>query len=232
MLEKKLSSEILHFGTMHDRRTVFLPDSGTRGAFRHGWSFSEIVGGAKWLINWMFCYKTRNWMSKCLQVWQICMTKVKNHCFRARKSPNVPKVGVAKHKVGVANLKVVGQPPHQLYRKLRPCISPIKLQIKTLTNYLRFLTIVTEIIHANIHLPHGTSVLRPCATMPVTCCLGLAQAWDRLATYRAIAELPAYSVALASISLLTRPRWCSLLPEWRGWDPVRLHRLSTEKTSQ
>ena len=36
------------------------------------------------------------------------MAKVKNHCFRARKAPNLPKVGVAKHKVGVANLKVGG----------------------------------------------------------------------------------------------------------------------------
>ena len=36
------------------------------------------------------------------------MAKVKNHCFRARKSLNLPKVGVAKHKVGVANLKVGG----------------------------------------------------------------------------------------------------------------------------
>ena len=36
------------------------------------------------------------------------MAKVKNYCFRARKSPNLTKVGVAKHKVGVANLKVGG----------------------------------------------------------------------------------------------------------------------------
>ena len=36
------------------------------------------------------------------------MAKVKKHCLRARKSPNLPKVGVAKHKVDVANLKVGG----------------------------------------------------------------------------------------------------------------------------
>ena len=40
-------------------------------------------------------------------MWQICMAKVRNHCFRAKKSPNLPKVGVAKHKVGVAKLKVM-----------------------------------------------------------------------------------------------------------------------------
>ena len=33
---------------------------------------------------------------------------VRNHCFRARKPPNLPKVGEAKHKVGGANLEVGG----------------------------------------------------------------------------------------------------------------------------
>ena len=36
------------------------------------------------------------------------MAKVRNHCFRAKKSPNLPEVGVAKYKVGVANLKIDG----------------------------------------------------------------------------------------------------------------------------
>ena len=34
--------------------------------------------------------------------------KVKNHRFRARKPPNLPKVGVAKRKVGGANLELGG----------------------------------------------------------------------------------------------------------------------------
>ena len=36
------------------------------------------------------------------------MDKVRTHCFRARKPPNLPKVGVAKQKVGGANLEVGG----------------------------------------------------------------------------------------------------------------------------
>ena len=39
---------------------------------------------------------------------QFCMAKVKNHRFRTSKTPNLTKVGVAKHKVGEANLKVGG----------------------------------------------------------------------------------------------------------------------------
>ena len=52
------------------------------------------------------------------------MAKVRNYHFRARKLPNLRKLGVAKHNVGgakaVDGAKLVGQPPHQLYRKLRP----------------------------------------------------------------------------------------------------------------
>ena len=36
------------------------------------------------------------------------MAKVRNHCFRAIKPPNLPKVGVGKYKVGGANLEVGG----------------------------------------------------------------------------------------------------------------------------
>ena len=36
------------------------------------------------------------------------MAKVRNHRFKARNSPNLPKFGVAKHKVGGANLEVGG----------------------------------------------------------------------------------------------------------------------------
>ena len=36
------------------------------------------------------------------------MAKVRNHRFSARKPPNPPKVGVAKHTVGGANLEVSG----------------------------------------------------------------------------------------------------------------------------
>ena len=36
------------------------------------------------------------------------MAKVRNRHFRAQKPPNIPKVGVAKHKVGGANLEVGG----------------------------------------------------------------------------------------------------------------------------
>ena len=36
------------------------------------------------------------------------MDKVRHHRFRARKQPNLIKVGVAKHKVGGANIKVGG----------------------------------------------------------------------------------------------------------------------------
>ena len=36
------------------------------------------------------------------------MAKVRHHRFRARNPLNLIKVGVAKHKVGVANLKVGG----------------------------------------------------------------------------------------------------------------------------
>ena len=64
-------------------------------------------------------------MSKCLQLWQFCMGKARHYRFRARNTLNLTKVGVANHKVGVANLKVGGaapQPPHQLYRKLHPCV--------------------------------------------------------------------------------------------------------------
>ena len=47
------------------------------------------------------------------------MAKVRHHRFRARKLLNLAKVGVAKHKVGGANLKVGWEAAHQLYRKVR-----------------------------------------------------------------------------------------------------------------
>ena len=55
------------------------------------------------------------------------MAKVRNHRFRARKPSNLPKVGVAKHKVGGAKLEVAGAATHQLYRKLRPWSHPVAL---------------------------------------------------------------------------------------------------------
>ena len=39
------------------------------------------------------------------------MVKVRNLRFSARKPPNLPKIGVAKHKVGGRTSKLVGQPP-------------------------------------------------------------------------------------------------------------------------
>ena len=53
-------------------------------------------------------YKNKKLNPEMSKMWQFCMAKVRNHCFRARKSPNLPKVGVAKQKVGGANHKVGG----------------------------------------------------------------------------------------------------------------------------
>ena len=40
--------------------------------------------------------------------------------FEVIKSRNLPKISAAKHKVGGSKLKLMGQPPQQVYRKLHP----------------------------------------------------------------------------------------------------------------
>ena len=40
--------------------------------------------------------------------------------FEIIKPQNLPKIGAAKHKVGGSKLKLMGQPPQEVYRKLHP----------------------------------------------------------------------------------------------------------------
>ena len=69
---------------------------------------------------------SRNWMPEFLQMWQFAWLRWETTVVEPEKPLNLPKVGVAKHKVGGANLKV--ELPHQLYRKLRPCCWPARWQ--------------------------------------------------------------------------------------------------------
>ena len=57
------------------------------------------------------------------------MAKVRNHCFRARKPPNLPKVGVAKHIVGGANLEVGGAAAPPTVWKTPPVVHEGRNQI-------------------------------------------------------------------------------------------------------
>ena len=40
--------------------------------------------------------------------------------FEVIKPRNLPKIGAAKHKVGGSKLKLMGQPPQEVYKKLDP----------------------------------------------------------------------------------------------------------------
>ena len=42
----------------------------------------------------------------------------KREQFEVIKPQNLPKIGTAKHKVGGSKLKLMGQPPQEVYRKL------------------------------------------------------------------------------------------------------------------
>ena len=55
-------------------------------------------------------------MPKCLQIWQFCMAKARQHRFRARKPLKLTKVGVAKHRVG----GIAAPPTVYITRKLHP----------------------------------------------------------------------------------------------------------------
>ena len=103
-------SSIRHSG--YPLVTLVIPQSTPAAAapapgLDHGWSFSEKVGGANWLIDWMFCYAR---VSKCRKVYKYgsfaWVPNVRHHRFRARKPLNLTKVRVPKQKVGVANFKV------------------------------------------------------------------------------------------------------------------------------
>ena len=42
--------------------------------------------------------------------------------FEVIKPRNLPKIGAAKHKAGGSKLKLMGQPPQEVYKKLHPCM--------------------------------------------------------------------------------------------------------------
>ena len=97
-------------------------------AFPHGWSFFGKVGGAKSDIVF-FCTNTMKislimtWNPKIL--YQGIALGWCDH-FITSEVQNLSKIGVASHEVGVAkasSVELVGQPPHQLNRKLHLCIS-------------------------------------------------------------------------------------------------------------
>ena len=44
----------------------------------------------------------------------------KRNQFEVIKPRTLPKIGAAKHKVGASKLKLMGQPPQEVYRKLHP----------------------------------------------------------------------------------------------------------------
>ena len=91
-----------------------------------GCSFSGKVGGAKWLIDLMLCYaKMQRQEPECQNVYKcdsFSWLRLDSTILEPENHQISPKLVWQRTQLVGRTSKLVGQPPHQLYRKLRPCV--------------------------------------------------------------------------------------------------------------